>query len=98
MPPTPFCPQCQSRTVEWVDLAGEATVYSYAVVRGLPQFADLVLVAAILDLPDAPVARIVSNVVDIVPEEVSIGMRVEVDFLPITDGWLLPVFRAAGRT
>ena len=44
MPPTPFCPQCQSRAMDWVDLTGEATVYSYAVVRGLPQFPDLVLV------------------------------------------------------
>lgn len=98
MPPTPFCPQCQSRAVDWVELAGEATVYSYAVVRGLPQFADLLLVAAILDLPDAPGARIVSNVIDVVPEEVSIGMQVEVDFLPIADGWLLPVFCPAART
>ncbi|CAA0137587.1 Uncharacterised protein [Mycolicibacterium vanbaalenii] len=95
MPPTPFCPQCQSRAMDWVDLTGAATVYSYAVVRGLPQFPDLVLVAAVLDLPDAPGARIVSNVVDVAPEEVSIGMHVEVDFMPIADGWLLPAFRPA---
>lgn len=97
MPPTPFCPHCQSRLVDWVDLAGEATVYSYSVVRGLPQFSDLVLVAAILDLPDAPGARIVSNIIDLAPEEVSIGMRVVVDFLPIADGWSLPVFRPAAQ-
>ena len=98
MPPTPFCPQCQSRAMDWVDLTGEATVYSYAVVRGLPQFPDLVLVAAVLDLPDALGARIVFNVIDVAPEQVFIGMRVEVDFLPIADGWLVPVFRPAAST
>jgi uncharacterized OB-fold protein len=54
---------------------------------------DLVLVPAVLDLPDAPGARLVSNIVDVVPADVAIGMSVRVDFSPITDGWLLPVFR-----
>jgi hypothetical protein len=31
--------------------------------------------------------------VDIAPTDVTIGMSVRVDFSPITDGWLLPVFR-----
>lgn len=54
---------------------------------------DLVLVPAVLDLPDAPGARLVSNIVDVAPADVAIGMPVRVDFSPITDGWLLPVFR-----
>jgi hypothetical protein len=54
---------------------------------------DLVLVPAVLDLPDAPGARLVSNIVDVAPADVTIGMPVRVDFLPISDGWLLPVFR-----
>ena len=31
MPPTPFCPHCQSKHVEWPALAGNGTVYSFAV-------------------------------------------------------------------
>jgi uncharacterized OB-fold protein len=93
MPPTPFCPNCQSREVNWVDLSGEATVYSFAVVHGFPGLPELTLVSAILDLPDAPGARLVSNVVDVLPADVQIGMTVHVDFSPIADGWLLPVFR-----
>jgi hypothetical protein len=54
---------------------------------------ELVLVPAVLDLPDAPGARLVSNVVDIAPADVSIGMSLRVDFSPIADGWLLPIFR-----
>jgi hypothetical protein len=61
LPPTPFCPNCQSKSVNWVDLGGDAIVYSFAVVHGFPGMPDLVLVPAVLDLPDAPGARLVSD-------------------------------------
>jgi uncharacterized OB-fold protein len=93
LPPTPFCPNCRSKAVNWVELSGSASVYSFAVVHGFPGLPDLVLVPAVLDLPDAPGARLVSNVVDVAPVDVSIGMPLRVDFSPIADGWLLPIFR-----
>jgi uncharacterized OB-fold protein len=37
--------------------------------------------------------RLVSNIVDVAPSDVTIGMPVHVDFSLISDGWLLPVFR-----
>ncbi|EKF21134.1 hypothetical protein C731_4837 [Mycolicibacterium hassiacum DSM 44199] len=95
LPPTPFCPNCQSKAVTWVDLSGEATVYSFAVIHGIPGLPDLTVVPVVVDLPDAPGARLVSNVIDIAPADVRIGMRLRVDFRPIADGWMLPVFRAA---
>jgi len=95
LPPTPFCPGCQSRAVDWIPLSGAATVYSFAVVHGIPGAPELALVPAVVDLPDAPGARLVSNVIDIAPTDVSIGMALRVDFSPIADGWMLPVFRAA---
>lgn len=93
MPPTPFCPACRSTAINWVELSGEATVYSFAVVHGFPGMPELILVPAVLDLPDAPGARLVSNIVDIDPADVTIDMRVQVDFSPIADGWMLPIFR-----
>ncbi|MGO9104044.1 MAG: Zn-ribbon domain-containing OB-fold protein [Mycobacterium sp.] len=95
LPPTPFCPECQSTAVNWVQLGGTATVYSFAVVHGIPGMPELTLVPAVVDLPDAPGTRLVSNVVDIAPTDVTIGMALRVDFSPIADGWMLPVFRAA---
>ena len=50
----------------------------------------------VVDLPDAPGARLVTNVVGVDPADVSIGTELTVDFHPISDGWLLPVFRVAG--
>jgi uncharacterized OB-fold protein len=93
LPPTPFCPKCQSNNISWPELSGDATVYSFAVVHGFPGMPDLLLVPAVLDLPDAPGARLISNIVDVAPADVTIGMRVHVDFTPIADGWMLPVFR-----
>lgn len=95
MPPTPYCPECQSREIDWVTLSGRGEVYSFAVVHGFPGLPDITLVPVVVDLPDAPGARLVSNVVDIDPAEVAIGMPLTVDFHPISDGWLLPVFRRA---
>lgn len=93
MPPTAFCPECQSMDIDWVELSGEAEIYSFAVVHGFPGYPDLILVPAVVELPDAPGTRLVTNIVGVDPETVSIGMRVRVDFTPISDGWLLPVFK-----
>lgn len=98
LPPTAYCPECQSTSVEWVELSGRAVVYSFAVVHGFPGYPDVTLVPVVLDFPDAPGARLVSNVIDIDPADVRIGMALTVDFHPITDGWMLPVFRAASPT
>jgi len=95
LPPTPFCPQCQSRNVDWPELSGRGVVYSFSVVRGLPQHPDVTLVPVIVDLPDAPGARLVSNLIDVDPATVEIGAELTVDFVPIADGYLYPVFRLA---
>ena len=48
LPPTPFCPACQSTAVNWVELSGDASVYSFAVVHGIPGTPELMLVAAVV--------------------------------------------------
>jgi hypothetical protein len=95
LPPSPFCPYCQSPAVDWTELSGRATVYTFTVVNGFPGLPDITLVPAVVDLPDAPGARLVANVIDVDPAQVSIGTELTVDFHPIGDGWLLPVFRVA---
>lgn len=93
LPPSPFCGNCQSKRIDWTHLSGRATVYSFSIVRGFPGQPDLVIVAAVLELPDAPGARLVSSIVEVDPADVSIGVEVEVLFSPIADGWELPLFR-----
>jgi uncharacterized protein len=95
LPPTPFCPNCQSKNVTWTELTGHAQVFSFSIVHGFPDIPDITLIAAVLDLPDAPGARLVSNIVGTDPTSVAIGDQVEVYFSPIADGWKLPLFRPA---
>ncbi|SHN40004.1 Zn-ribbon domain-containing OB-fold protein [Cryptosporangium aurantiacum] len=93
MPPTPFCPSCRSKAKNWVELSGRATVFSYSIVHGYPGIKDIVIAAAVLDLEGAPGARLVSDIIDVDPDDVHIGLGVEVVFSPVADGWKLPLFK-----
>ena len=81
MPPTPFCPQCQSQRIAWTPLSGLGTVYSYTVVTRaiLPNMdAHLPYVPAVITLDGADGARLISNVVDVQVQDITVGLRVQV--------------------
>jgi uncharacterized OB-fold protein len=62
-------------------------------VNDLPPFRDkLPYVAAAVDLEEGP--RLLTNVVESEPDELTIGMALEVDFEQLTDEITVPVFRA----
>src|SRR5215211_1263753 len=58
-PPTPFCPNDQSQEVDWVDLEG-GRIFSFSIVRGLPDQPDDVLVPAVVEFSNAPTVHVVS--------------------------------------
>jgi uncharacterized OB-fold protein len=98
MPPTPFCPACQSEAVEWIELSGKGNVYSYSICHRSPfpgQAPDMTYVPVIVELPDAPGVRINSNLVDIDVDEIRCGLPVQVLWGPIADDWCVPLFRPA---
>jgi uncharacterized OB-fold protein len=92
-PPGPMCPVCQS--VEWdaVESAGRGNLYSYTTVYAplAPGFTQPAVVGLVA-LEEG--TRIVSNLVDVSPEELEIGMPVEVFFADQAEGWTVPQFRA----
>lgn len=97
MPPTPYCPECQSREKNWPTLPGTATVFSFAICNKNPKTGeDYIYVPVVVDLDGAPGARLNANVTGCDAEDVLIGMKVTVEWTPIQDGWVLPNFRAAG--
>ena len=91
-PPRPMCPHCHSLEHELFALAGTGTVYSYAILHHPqhPAF-DYPVIAALVDLDEG--VRFVTNLVEIDPSEVRIGMEVEVVFAPTVDDMAVPVFR-----
>ncbi len=99
-PPGPVCPRCRSTVSQWLDLPGTGTVFSYTVVHQafIPALADRIpYVVIAVELDGADGARIVSNLVDIDPSDVSIGMGVEVIWEDMGPQLALPRFRRAAN-
>ena len=81
LPGGPCCRECLSRDLTWDQASGRGIVHSYTVVhRALhPAFsAQVPYVLADIQLDEGPV--LTSNVTDVDPATVRIGMRVEVWF------------------
>lgn len=99
MPPTPFCPGCRRQGVDWVELCGRGTVYSFTVSHQafVPQLKDHVpFVVAVVEPEDAPGIRLVTNLVGTETDDVRIGMPVEVVWDDVHEHATIPRFRASG--
>jgi hypothetical protein len=90
-PPRPMCPQCRSLEWDTVESSGRGTVYSFVIPHHppLPWFPEPYVVA-LVDLEEG--TRIVSNVVGIVPEAVTMGLPVQVHFEHFDGDLVLPLF------
>ncbi|MFQ5700085.1 MAG: Zn-ribbon domain-containing OB-fold protein [Myxococcota bacterium] len=96
--PGPVCPACASSESRWECVTGRGEVYSYVVVHRAmhPAFAgDVPYAVALVELEGTGGIRLPSRLVDCPPEEVRIGMAVEVCFENASDAVTLPVFRPA---
>jgi uncharacterized OB-fold protein len=95
-PPTAICPQCHSKALEPSTLSGQGTVHTFTVNhQAWMPGPELPYVVAIVELPEQEGLRLTTNIVDCAPEEVRIGMPVEVTFEQHDDVWI-PLFRPAG--
>jgi uncharacterized protein len=93
-PPRPMCAECLS--VDWKaePVGGRGSVYSYAVQHypPVPGF-EMPYIVVLADLVEG--VRLVANLTGCDPDEVSIGMPVEVYCAEIEPGFWLPQFRPA---
>ena len=88
-----LCSHCGAQTLEWVTASGHGTVYSYTVThQDVPGYTAPFAVV-IVELEEQAGLRMVSNVVDVPPEDVRIGMPVEVTFQPVAEDVWLPLFK-----
>ncbi len=94
--PRDLCHECWSKELEWVSCSGRATVYSYTICRfpPYPGFEDdLPLVIAIVELEEG--VTMTTNILDCDPEQVGIGMPVEVVFDHVNEDTTLLKFKPA---
>ena len=93
-PPRAMCGSCQSMAFQWVPMSGKSVVYSYVVAHQAvhPALAGHTPLATVeVELAEGP--HITSNLVDVPPEAVTIGMAVEVVFEEVRTDVVLPLFR-----
>lgn len=94
-PPRPMCGACTSTDWDTVTAAGTGTVFSF-VVHHHPPLPGVTAphVVAVIALDEG--TRFVAELVEIVPEDVAIGMAVELVWVTLDDELTLPMFRPAG--
>ena len=90
--PRRFCPSCHTSSVSWFDASGRGTVYSFTVVRKAPGAwtGAAPYVIAYVELEEGP--RVLTNVVDVDPSSVEVGMAVTVRFDTTPEGKAIPRF------
>lgn len=87
--PMPRCPHCGDQDIDWRAVGGPAEVYSWTVVRHA--FSEAVAgqvpyVVALVTFADAPGVRLITNLVDVATDDISIGMAVGPVFLANESG------------
>ena len=92
--PRAMCPKCNSFDLEYTKVSGKGEIYTWAVAHRAFHlgFANDVPYATIVVELDEGV-RLMSNIVDCKPEDLYIGMPVEVVFDDVTEEVTLPKFR-----
>lgn len=93
-PPREMCPECGSWDWDWTKSSGQGRVFSWTVAtRALhPAFkGDVPYAAVIIQMEEG--VRLISRVMDCLPDELTVDMPVEVSFEQVTDDVVLPYFR-----
>ena len=96
-PPRVRCPKCKGDKWEWVESSGKGHIYSWTVLRQEvhPAFRvpfEIVLV----EMDNEKGVRIISNMVDCNPDDITFDMPVELCFKDAAKGWTLPLFKKVG--
>ncbi|MDO8568603.1 MAG: Zn-ribbon domain-containing OB-fold protein [Dehalococcoidales bacterium] len=97
-PASTVCHHCGTTAIEWKEVQGKGTIYSFSVVHRAPDpsFApDVPYAVIVVALDEGP--RVMSNLVGVPATQVKIGMRVEPVFEDVTSRVTLLKFKPAGN-
>jgi uncharacterized protein len=91
-PPGPVCAACGSYGWDYVVASGRGTIFSFVVQHHPPVAGqDPPFVVVLVDLEEG--TRIIGNLIDADPTDLSIGEAVRVVFVPVDDDLVLPQWR-----
>jgi uncharacterized OB-fold protein len=90
-PPTEHCRQCLSAELRWKQSSGRGEIYSWTVVhRPVTAYYEPPYAPAIITLDEG--YQMLTNVVGVAPDDLAIGMRVQVQFHAVGPDVTLPYF------
>jgi len=94
-PPSPRCPECLGKDLEVAAVSGRGTVLTYTFNHQpwVPS-PDHPYPIAIVEMEEQVGLRLMTNLVNLAPESVAIGLAVQVVFEPHEDVWV-PLFEPA---
>ena len=96
LPPAPVCAKCRASDADWQPVSGRGEVYTYTVVhRPIAAGQPLPTIIAVIALEGSGGVRMISNLVGVKPEEVAIGLPVEVVWEDMSAELAIPRFRPA---
>jgi len=76
-PPRSHCPNCLTNDLEWIELSGKGTLYSWTEVNiAAPEF-DTPFLLGLVDLPQG-IGRIAAKIVGAEAHQLKIGMPVKI--------------------
>ena len=96
-PPIGVCPACQSFEREWIAAPSDATVFSFTWVHTAAHDAVAGAVpynVVVVEFPDLPGVRLISNVIDAAPGTLAIGDPLTLVWEAVGE-FALPRFRKA---
>jgi uncharacterized OB-fold protein len=97
-PPRPLCPFCRSFDLEWDEVSGRGSLFTWTAVHQAlhPALRELVpYVVAVVELDGTGGTRMTSNLVDWEPRHLTAGQPVELVWEDMDPRLTLPRFRPA---
>jgi uncharacterized OB-fold protein len=94
--PCVICPYCHSSNIEWQTISNQSKVYTWTCVRRpINQIFKIkgAHIIVLAEFPEAPTIRLLSNLIHCHPEDVYIGMPLEIIFQNIDEKLVIPIFK-----
>ena len=92
--PQMVCRSCLTETLEWTEVSGQGSVYTFVIMHtaAIPAFKAPYTIA-VVELAEGP--RMFTDIVDIDPAEVRIGMKVSAVYETVAENVGVPKFQRA---
>jgi uncharacterized OB-fold protein len=94
--PCVLCPYCHSSDIEWQAISSQPEVYSWTCVRrpiGPIYAIKGVHIIVLAEFPEVPNILLLSNLIQCQPEDVYIGMPLEIIFQNVNEKLVIPVYK-----